>query len=113
MKPLFRHRITPAPSGFWLGPGPRTIAQRLVLAGLVGLAACGEPPGWQKLLAGRITQQYPGYRAIPAPGGGLIVERPGLPDMPVDVEAIGRFCQRGPKDCNYASEQMLLQLRGK
>jgi hypothetical protein len=111
MKALFRHRVTPALPACKAGPSRRTFAEWLItLAGLGALAACGDPPGWQKLIANRITQQYPAYRVIPAPGGGLIVERPGLPDMPVDAEEIGRFCQRGPKDCNYATDQMLLRL---
>ncbi|MBC7608872.1 MAG: hypothetical protein H7228_04730 [Polaromonas sp.] len=46
------------------------------------------------------------------PNGSLLVERPGLASVPVDAEAIGRFCLRGSKDCNYATEQMLLELAG-
>jgi hypothetical protein len=38
------------------------------------------------------------------------VRRPGQADTPVDVKAIGEFCRRGPKDCNYATDQMLLEL---
>ena len=75
------------------------------------LAACTEPPSWQKLLAIKITDQYPAYQAEPAANGGLTVRRPGLPDVAVDVDDIARFCRRGPKDCNYATEQMLLGLR--
>ena len=74
--------------------------------------ACSEPPGWQKLLTLKITEQYPTYRVQLAPGGGLLVERPGLASLPVDAEAIGRFCLRGPKDCNYATDHMLLELAG-
>ena len=83
------------------------------LALLLALAACTEAPSWQKLLAAKITEQYPGYQVQPAPGGGLMVERPGLAPVPVDVDAIARFCQRGPKDCNYATDQLLLDLRGR
>ncbi|MDB5966569.1 MAG: hypothetical protein JWQ72_3069 [Polaromonas sp.] len=78
--------------------------------GLLALGACGDPPGWQQLLTGRITQQYPAYTVSPAAGGGLLVERPGMAAVPVDVEAIARFCLRGPKDCDYATDQLLLQL---
>jgi hypothetical protein len=79
-----------------------------------GLALCGctEPPSWQKLLATKITDQFPTYQPEPAPNGALTVKRPGQPDIRVDVDDIARFCQRGPKDCNYATDQMLLDLRG-
>ena len=87
----------------------RVVSGTLVLA---ALSACTEPPTWQKLLAIKITDQFPSYQTAPAPDGSLIVKRPGLPDAPVDVDAIARFCQRGPKDCNYAQDQMLLELRG-
>ena len=83
-----------------------------VAATLLGLAACTEVPSWQKLLTARIVEQYPAYQVQPAPAGSLIVQRPGLPALPVDVEAIARFCQRGHRDCNYATDQMLLELRG-
>lgn len=74
------------------------------------LAACTEPVSWQKLLAAKIEQQYAGYKAEPTADGNLRVHRPGQADVPVDVNDISRFCQRGPKDCDYATDQMLLQL---
>lgn len=84
-----------------------------MLATAAALLACTEAPSWQKLLAARITQHYPAYTAQPTAQGGLLVERPGLPAITVDVDAIARFCLRGPKDCNYATDQMLLELQGK
>jgi hypothetical protein len=78
---------------------------------LLALAACTDPPSWQKLLAIKIAGQYPSYQTEPAPNGGLTVKRPGQADMAVDVADIARFCQRGPKDCDYAIDQMLLGLR--
>ena len=78
---------------------------------VAGLAACTEPPGWQKLLAAKIGQQYPAYKVVPSEGGNLSVERPGMSTMPVDVNAIAAFCLRGTKDCDYATDQMLLQLQ--
>ena len=39
------------------------------------------------------------------------VEAPGKPDIRVDVNGIAQFCRRGPKDCDYATDQMLLKLR--
>ena len=73
-------------------------------------AACTEPPGWQRLFALKITEQYPTYQVHTTAGGGLMVDRPGMASLPVDAEAIGRFCLRGHKDCNYATDQMLLEL---
>ena len=95
-----------------LAPLNRVALGTVTLSALAALIACTEPPSWQKLLAIKITDQFPSYQAELAPGGGLIVKRPGLPDAPVDVDAIARFCQRGPKDCNYVQDQMLLELRG-
>lgn len=79
---------------------------------LLALTACSDPPpSWQKLLTAKITEQYPNYQVSQQADGQLLVKRPGLPDAPVDAEAIGRFCTRGPADCNYATDQMLLELR--
>lgn len=78
---------------------------------VVVVAACTEPVSWQTLLAAKIAQQYPGYQVRQTADGALLVERPGLAALPVDVNAIAQFCQRGPKDCNYATDRMLLDLR--
>jgi hypothetical protein len=83
----------------------------LTLCAVLALGACTQPVSWQKLLAAKIAEQYPSYRVQQLPDGNLSVERPGLPAAPVDVDAIARFCQRGPGDCNYATDQMLLALR--
>ena len=85
----------------------------LCVAALVLLSGCTEAPTWQKLLTLKITEQYPDYKVQATASGGLLVERPGKSTLPVDADAIGRFCQRGPKDCNYATDQMLLELGGK
>ena len=84
-----------------------------VLLAAFALCACTEAPTWQKLLSLKITEQYPDYKVQVTGSGGLMVERPGKSSLPVDADAIGRFCQRGPKDCNYATDQMLLELGGK
>ncbi|MES2398603.1 MAG: hypothetical protein V4573_01355 [Pseudomonadota bacterium] len=78
---------------------------------VAGLAACTEPPSWQRLLAAKISQQYPAYKVVPVEGGNLSIERPGMSTLPVDVNAIAAFCLRGAKDCGYATDQMLLQLQ--
>ena len=85
-----------------------------LMAGLiVGLmAGCGQqPPSWDSLLAGKITGQYPDYRVSVSAPGQLRVERPGMPAQTVAVEHIAQHCLRGPRDCGYAVEQMLLVLR--
>jgi hypothetical protein len=43
--------------------------------------------------------------------GQLRVERPGMPAQTVAVEPIAQHCLRGPRDCGYAVEQLLLVLR--
>ena len=55
-------------------------------------------------------QQYPDVQVQATADGNLLVRQPGAADAPVDVNAIAQFCQRGPKDCNYATDQMLLEL---
>lgn len=83
-----------------------------LLAGLALLAACGQqPPSWDDLLAGKITGQYPDYAVVVTAPGHLRVTRPNMPTQDVDVEPIAQHCLRGPKDCSYAVEQMLLVLR--
>jgi hypothetical protein len=78
----------------------------------IALAGCNQQPAsWQKLLAGRIQDQYPTFEVVQRNDGSLLVHRPNQADAPVDVDAIARFCQRGPKDCNHVTEQMLLELQ--
>ncbi len=75
------------------------------------MAGCSkEAPPWEKLVAQKIRDQYPAYTVTPVPGGKLLVERPGMGSRPVDVNDIAQFCQRGPKDCNYVLDRMLLDL---
>lgn len=77
---------------------------------LLATAGCTQPPSWQKLLMAKILQEYPAYEVQATPVGNVIVRRPGLADVQVDVSAIALFCQRGPRDCAYATDQMLLTL---
>jgi hypothetical protein len=77
------------------------------------LSACTEAPSWQKLLASKIKEHYPSYYVQATPDGALKVARPNLPDARVNVEEIAQLCQRGPKDCNYATDQMLLGLQNR
>ena len=76
------------------------------------LAACGQsPPSWDVLLAGKITGQYPAYTVTTPEPGRLMVARPGMPAKTVEVAPIAQHCLRGARDCGYAVEQMLLELR--
>ena len=84
----------------------------LLLAAVTVLVACGQkPPSWDVLLSGKITGQYPTYTVTVIASGQLRVERPGMPAQTVSVEPIAQHCLRGPRDCGYAAEQMLLLLR--
>jgi hypothetical protein len=95
----------------WWTALPLAALQAVLLAGLA-LTACGQqPPSWDSLLAGKITGQYPDYRVSEVAPGQLRVERPGMPAQTVAVEPIAQHCLRGPRDCSYAVEQMLLALR--
>ena len=95
----------------------RPLARKSLLSATaitVLLAACNQPPpSWQTLLSDMITEQYPSFLVTPTADGGLMVVRPGRAPLPVDAKAIAQFCQRGPKDCGYATDQMLLELREK
>lgn len=75
------------------------------------LSACGEPFSWPRLVASKIAYEFPTYQVEEKADGRLLVHRPGLQDVTVDVAPIGLLCQRGPKDCAYATDQMLLELR--
>ncbi|MES2977491.1 MAG: hypothetical protein V4731_03640 [Pseudomonadota bacterium] len=76
------------------------------------LVGCGQQtPSWDSLLAGKITGQYPNYAVTVVEPGQLRVERPGMPAQIVQVDPIAQHCLRGPRDCGYAVEQMLLVLR--
>jgi hypothetical protein len=95
----------------WRPAIPLAALQALLLAGLA-LTGCGQqPPSWDKLLYGKITGQYPDYRVSVTVPGQLRIERPVMPAQTVEVEPIAQHCLRGPRDCSYAVEQMLLVLR--
>ena len=89
-----------------------SLAPAVVAALLLG--ACDEkPPSMQKLLASKISEQFPDYEVTTKGTGALLVERRGLAPVQIDVDAIAQFCQRGPKDCSYATDQMLIDLQPK
>ena len=83
-----------------------------LLTAVTLLVACGQkPPSWDVLLSGKIVGQYPDYSVTVTAPGQLSVQRPGMPAQTVSVEPIAQHCLRGPRDCGYAVEQMLLLLR--
>ena len=95
----------------WRTALPRAALQALLLA-VLALTGCGQQlPSWDSRLSGKITGQDPDYRVSVTAPGQLRVERPGMPAQTVAVEPIAQHCLRGPRDCGYAVEQMLLALR--
>ena len=85
-------------------------ARAATAALLLILASCTQAPSWQKLLTAKILAQYPSYEVQPVADGNVVVRRPGQSDVPVNVNAIAQFCLRGTRDCDYATDQMLLEL---
>jgi hypothetical protein len=78
----------------------------------LALAACNQtPPSWPHLIAQRLSEQYPRFQVTELPAQRLQVERPGLAPMVIDIDPIAAHCLRGPRDCDYAIDQMLLSLR--
>ena len=95
----------------WRPSLPLAALQALLIA-VPALTGCGQQlPSWDSRLSGKITGQYPDYRVSVIAPGQLRVERPGMPAQTVAVEPIAQHCLRGPRDCGYAVEQMLLVLR--
>jgi hypothetical protein len=92
---------------------PLTRTALLIALVFGALSACTEAPSWQKLLASKIKEHYPSYDVQATPDGALRVMRPDLVDARVNVDEIAQFCQRGPKDCNYATDQMFLELQSR
>ena len=94
-------------------PFGRAFALAHVAVGVaVFLAACGQsPPSWDNLISGKVLGQYPGYVVTVPVAGQLRVERPGMPVKTIEVAPIAQHCLRGPKDCNYVIEKMLVELR--
>ena len=88
----------------------RREAPALVLV-LASLAACdASPPTWDRVLSQRIAQERPDCE-VSAPATGQLTLRCGTaPAHSIDVASIAQFCQRGPRDCEYAIDQALLQL---
>jgi len=82
------------------------------VAGAVLLSACNAAPAsWDTIVTQRIGQERP--RCVvtaPAPGT-LDVRCPDGAPQRIDIAPIAQHCQRGPRDCEYAIDQVLLGLR--
>ena len=75
------------------------------------LCGCsGAPPSWDRLLSSKINAQFPSYRVSAGVAGLLHVERPGQSAQSIEVAPIALLCQRGPRECDDAVDQMLLAL---
>jgi hypothetical protein len=76
------------------------------------LSGCDQtPPSWTHLIGQRVQDQYPNFRVTELPQERLQIERPGLPPQTVEIEPLALHCRRGPRDCDYVIDELLLKLR--
>jgi hypothetical protein len=86
------------------------LAFAFLLAAL--LAACDSKPlDWNNLTASRIRDQVPGAEVIVIDANTLEVKTAGKSQR-VDTKELQTRCNRGPRDCDYAFDQIVTQLRG-
>jgi hypothetical protein len=86
--------------------------RRLLLAAALLAGACSnEAPDWNTLAASRIRNQIPEaqIRVIDARSLEATI---GAKTQRIDTAELQLLCNRGPKDCDYAFDQAVLQLRG-
>ena len=75
------------------------------------LVACDQRPlSLDTLLRQRITQERPDCVADTSAPGQLAVRCGSAPARLIDSRDIAQFCQRGPRDCEYAIDQAVLGL---
>ena len=75
------------------------------------LAACDQRTlSWDTLLRQRILRERPDCVADPSAPGQLAVRCGSAPARLIDSRDIAQFCQRGPRDCEYAIDQAVLGL---
>ncbi len=91
--------------------GLRFAGLALVMSALAaGCNDTGKPPSWDTLLSGRIADARPDCKvSVPLPGK-IAVACPGLKPAIFDVAPTAAYCQRGPRDCEFAVAQMVLML---
>ena len=82
-----------------------------LLALLLSAACSDAPPSWDSLITAKVAEQYPQYLLSNPEPGKLRVQAPGRPAQTMDLSWIAQYCQRGPRDCNYAMDQLLIALR--
>jgi hypothetical protein len=88
----------------------RIVRKAGMLCVLAALSACdSKPPDWNSLVSARIRDQYPnaqikvtGEKSLEATLNGKTIQ--------VDTADLGLQCNRGPRDCDRAVDQVLLEL---
>ncbi|MDB5806626.1 MAG: hypothetical protein JWN73_3948 [Betaproteobacteria bacterium] len=84
----------------------------LLLAGAALCAACSnEAPDWNTLAGARIRNQIPEAQITVIDAKTLEANTAGKTQR-IDTAELQLLCNRGPKDCDYAFDQAVLQLRG-
>ncbi len=92
-----------------LAPTNSTLIALVLVAS--GLPACdSRPASWDTVLLQRITQERPDCIAsTPAPGD-IALRCGASAEQHVVVAPIAQFCQRGPRDCEYAIDEVIKAL---
>ena len=89
----------------------RGLGAALGLAALL-LAACdGKPLDWNSLAASRIRDQVPGAEIKVVDAKTLDATFNGNTQR-IDTAELSLLCNRGPKDCNRAFDEVIDKLRG-
>jgi len=82
------------------------------IAGALLLAACDSKPlDWNTLAASRIRDQVPAAQ-ITVLDAKTLEASVGGKTTRIDTAELQLLCNRGPKDCNYAFDQVVITLRG-
>jgi len=75
-------------------------------------AACdSRPPDWNSLIGARIRDQLPAARVQPVDDKTIEASLGGK-TLRVDTAGIALQCNRGPRDCDRAIDEVLLELGG-
>lgn len=90
---------------------PKGLSGGICCALLLFAACSNEPPSWASLVSSRIRNQYPDTKIEVLSAHTLKATLDGRSLM-VDLDDIGLQCNRGPRDCDHALDQVLLELHG-
>ena len=83
-----------------------------MLAAALLCAACDSPPpDWNSLISARVRDQYPAAQVKVLDARTLEVTLGGKV-LRFDSAEIALQCNRGPRDCDRAIDQVLLQMQG-